>query len=225
MKSNGKAVEEARDKPGLLVDKDTAKIINLMSVQSNPQLKLKFGNLDIAEFEMNGVKLIYQENAFIVKGSIYEFSDVFINFLTNPNIKYGEIEEDENKIKRFLFDIGYDLGKGDKKSAGYRAIKRIIGVKDDVCGRGLNSTPDQGNCSTKLFCKLTCHEQSSLDNHRRSLFADPNSSIERLELLILETKAGQDGLYDEVLDISKQLLSMNIINQEQLDNFVFNYGE
>ena len=42
MKSNGKAVEEAQDKPGLLVDKDTAQIINLMSVQSNPQLKLKF---------------------------------------------------------------------------------------------------------------------------------------------------------------------------------------
>ena len=41
MKSNGKAVEEIRDKPGLLVDKDTAQIINLMSVQSNPQLKLK----------------------------------------------------------------------------------------------------------------------------------------------------------------------------------------
>ena len=47
MKSNGKAVEEARDKPGMFVDKDTAQIINLMSVQSNPQLKLKFGNLDI----------------------------------------------------------------------------------------------------------------------------------------------------------------------------------
>ena len=55
MKSNGKAVEEARDKPGLLVDKDTTQIFNLMSVQSNPQLKLKFGNLDIGEFEMNGV--------------------------------------------------------------------------------------------------------------------------------------------------------------------------
>ena len=73
---------------------------------------------------------------------------------------------------------------------------------------------------------MTCREQSSLDNHRRSLFADPNSLIERLELLILETKAGHDGLYDErySLDISKQLLSMNVINQEQLDNFVFNYG-
>ena len=28
-----------------------------------------------------------------------------------------------------------------------------------------------------------------------------------------------------MLDISKQLLSMNIINQEQLDIFVFNYGK
>ena len=91
-----------------------------------------FGNLDIGEFEINVVKLIYRENAFIVEDNIYEFSDVFINFLTNRNIKYGEIEEDENKIKKFLFDIKYDLGKGDKKSARYRATKCIIGVKDDV---------------------------------------------------------------------------------------------
>ena len=55
--------------------------------------------------------------------------------------------------------------------------------------------------------------------------ANPNSLIERLELLILDTKAGHDGLYDEMLDISKKLLSMNIINQEQLDFFVFNYGK
>ena len=135
MKSNGKAVEEARDKPGMLVDKDTAQVIDLMSVQSNPQLKLKFGNLDIGEFEMNGVELIYQENAFIIKDNIYVLSDEFINFLTNPNIKHGEIEEDENKIEMFLKDIRYDLGKGDKKSARYRTIKRIIGEKDDVYDR------------------------------------------------------------------------------------------
>ena len=80
-----------------------------MSLQSNSQLRLKFGNLDTGEFEMNGVELIYQENAFIVKDNIYEFSDEFINFLTNPNIKYGNIEQDENKIKKFLRDIRYDL--------------------------------------------------------------------------------------------------------------------
>ena len=61
VKSNDKALEKAENKPGMLVDKDTAQIINLMSVQSNPQLKLNFVNLDIGEFEMNGVKLIYQK--------------------------------------------------------------------------------------------------------------------------------------------------------------------
>ena len=59
----------------------------------------------------------------------------------------------------------------------------------------------------------------------RGLNVNPNNLVERLELLILETKTGHDGLYDEMLDISKQLLSMNIINQNQLDNFVFNYGK
>ena len=118
----------------------------------------------------------------------------FNEALMKSNVKAVE-EAQDNKIKRFLFDIGDDLGKRDKKIARYRTIKRKIGIKDDVYGRGLNSNPD------------------------------PNSLIERLELLILETKAGHDGLYDEMLDISKQLLSMDIINQEQLDNFVFNYGK
>ena len=73
-------------------------------------------------------------------------------------------------------------------------------VRDDILGRGLNGNPN-------------------------SLICEAGSLIERLELLILETKIGHDGLYDEMLDISKQLLSMNIINHEQLDNFVFNYGK
>ena len=54
---------------------------------------------------------------------------------------------------------------------------------------------------------------------------NPNSLLERIELLILETKPGHDGLNDEMVNISKQILSMNIFNQKQLDNFVFNYGK
>ena len=50
---------------------------------------------------------------------------------------------------------------------------------------------------------------------------DPKNLIERLGLLILEIKTGHDGLYEEKLEISKHLLSTNIINQEQLDNFCF----
>ena len=165
-----------------------------MGAQTNPQLKLELVDLPSRRYKMNGVDIILEQGAFLVRDNVYEFSEAFTVFLTKTNVTYDDkVEEDENKIKRFLKDIRYDLGKGDKKSARYRTIKRIMGAKDDVYGRELNS--------------------------------NPNNLIERLELLILETKARHDGLYDEMLDISKQLLSMNIINQEQLDNFVFNYGK
>ena len=62
-----------------------------------------------------------------------------INFLTDPNTTHGDIEEDENKIERFLLYIRYDVGKGDKNSSRYRTIKRILLGKDGVFGRGLNS--------------------------------------------------------------------------------------
>ena len=170
------------------------KLLHDMGAQTNPQLKLELVDLPSRRYKMNGVDITLEQGAFLVRDNVYEFSEGFTDFLTKSNIAYDDkVEEDENKIKRFLKDIRYDLGKGDKKSARYRPIKPIMEVRDDIFGRGLN-----GN---------------------------PNNLVERLELLILETKAGQDGLYDEMLDISKQLLSMNIINQEQLDNFIFNYGK
>ena len=49
--------------------------------------------------------------------------------------------------------------------------------------------------------------------------AEPKNLEERLELLILKTKSGYDGLYEKMLIISKQLLSMNFIKKEHLDIF------
>ena len=149
-----------------------------MTIQSNPQLSLLFGYLDTGEFEMNGVKVTYQENSYMVKDNIYKFSDEFIIFLTNPNVTYGDIEEDENKVKRFLLDIRYDIRKGDQKSSRTRTIKRILGVKEKKYGRGL--TKD----------KLGNHSCNSI-----------TSLIETLQLLLLETKAELDGLYDGMIYI------------------------
>ena len=64
-----------------------------------------------------------------------------------------------------------------------------MGVKDDVFGRGLNSNPNPNNQGTRHV----------------------NDLVERLELLILETKAGHEGLYDGMLDISKQRKRERII--------------
>ena len=169
----------------------TAKILHKMGGQTHPQLKLNLVDLLTRRYKMNHVDITLEQSAFLVKDNINELSGRFTDFLSKTKVLYDDIEEDENKIKRFLKDIRYDVGKRDKKSARYRTIKRIMRVKDDVFGRGLNSNPN------------------------------PNNLVERLKLLILETKAGHDGLFDEMLDISKQLLPMNISNQEQLDNFCF----
>ena len=189
---SNEAVEETQDIAPVYVDTKTAKLPLDIGAQTNPQLKLNLVDLPTRRHKMIDVDITLEQGAFLVKDNIYEFSDGFINFLTKSNVRYDDnIEEDENNIKRFLKDIRYDVGKRDEKSARYRTIKRIMGVKDDVFGSGFNSNPN------------------------------PNNLVERLKLLIQETKAGHDGLYDELLDISKQLLSMNIINQEQLDNFFF----
>ena len=191
---SNEVVEETQDMAPVYVDTKTAKLLHDMGAQTNLQLKLELIDLPTRRYKMNGVDITLEQGACLVRDNVYEFSEGFTDFLTKLNITYDDkVEEDENKIKKFLKDIRYDLGKGDKKSARYRTIKRIMEVRDDIFGRGLN-----GN---------------------------PNNLVERLELLILETKAGHDGLYDEMLDISKQLLSMNIINQNQLDNFVYNYGK
>ena len=78
--------------------------------------------------KMNHVDITLEQGAFLVKDIIYELSDGFINFLTKSNVTYDDnIEKDENKPKKFLKDIRYDVGKGDKKSARFRTMKRIMG--------------------------------------------------------------------------------------------------
>ena len=214
----GETLKQTQEIAPVFVDTKIAKNLHKMGTQTNPQLKLNLVDLPTRRYKMNGVDITLEQGAFLVRDNIYEFSEGFIEFLTNPNVTYNDdIEEDENKIKRFLKDIRYDLGKGDKKSARYRTIKRIMEVRDDIFGRWLNTNQES--------CHHYVDQGMDFVHGMPTCFADPNNLEERLELLILETKAGHDGLYDEMLDISKQLLSMNIINQEQLDNFVFNYGK
>ena len=199
---SNEAVEKTRDIAPVYVDIETANFLHEMGDQTKPQLDLNLVDLPTRRYKMNGVNLTLEQVAFIVKDKIYEMSDGFTNFLTKSNVTYVKIEEDEKKNKTFLLDIGYDIGKGDKKSSRYKTVKHILGGKKKIYGRGL--TKD----------KLSNHSCNS-----------SNNLTEKLELLILETKAGHDEVFDETLNMSKKLLSMNIINKEQLDKFVFNYGK
>ena len=111
-------IKETQDIAPVLVDTKTAKVLHLMGGQTNHQLKLNLVDLLTRRYKMNDVDITLEQGAFLVKDIIYEFSDGFINFLTKSNVTYDDnIEEDENKIKKFLKDIRYDVGKEDKKSA------------------------------------------------------------------------------------------------------------
>ena len=48
---------------------------------------------------MNGVNITLEQGAFLNRDNICEFSDELTNFLSNPDVLYGGIGEDEIKIK------------------------------------------------------------------------------------------------------------------------------
>ena len=159
----------------------------------------------------NGIKL---------RNNNSDFTKGFLMFINKKNVTERDIKCDENKIKRFLRDIGYKQ-RGDTKSNRSKVMRRLSIII---------ASPRRDSFSSELTVYDTYEEEEEDEEEEEEeeeevkasalTKTDPNNQVEKLKLLILETKAGHDGLYDEMLDISKQLLSMNNFNQEQLDNFV-----
>ena len=81
----------------------------------------------------------------------------------------------KTKLKRFLFDIRYDVGKGDKKSIRYRTIKSVLLGKDGVFGRGSNSICEAGSLIANREGAPPLVPQAGSP-------INPNNSVERLEL-------------------------------------------
>ena len=76
-----------------------------MGAQTNPQLKLNLVDLPTRRFKMNDFCIPLEQGAFLVKNNVYDFSDGFINFLTNQHGLHDNIEEHENKITGFYLII------------------------------------------------------------------------------------------------------------------------
>ena len=131
---------------------------------------------------MNGVGITHRAESISVDDNIYEISDGLINFSTNQIITHEDIgdEDKERKTGPFLRDIRYISGVDDNRSKFFKTIKRLYQVRVNCyVGKGL------------------AHPQSSWSE------AQPdNRKIERLDLIIVKTNAGLDGLYDEILRIS-----------------------
>ena len=181
-----------------------------MRKQTNIQLRLDPFGANENEFTINNVPTHRTPDGIKLRNNNYDFTKGILMFVTNKNVTERDIKGDENKIKRFLRDVNYKQ-RGDTKSNKSKVIRRLsINI----------ASPRRDSFSSESTVYDTNEEEEEIKASGPTK-TDPNN----IELLILETKACHDGLYDEMLDISQQLLSMNIINQEQLDNFVFNYGK
>ena len=186
-----------------------------MRKQKNIQLRLVPFDANESQFTINNVPTHITPNGIKLRNNNYDFTKGFLMFITNKNVTERDIEGHENKIKQFPSDIGYKKG-GETKSNRSKVIKRLsVSI----------ASPRRDSFSKESTVDDTNEEEEEEVKASGLTETDPNNLVERLQLLILETKARHDGLYDEMLDKSKQQLSMNIINQEQLDNFDFNYGK
>ena len=184
-----------------------------MRKQTNIQLRLVPFDANENEFTIHNVPTHITPNGRKLRNNNYDFTKSFLMFITNKIVTERDIKGDENKIKQFLWDIGYKQ-RGDTKSNRSKEDYQLVSHhREEILLVVSESTVYDTNEEEEEV------KASGLTK------TDPNNLIERLEILILELKAGHDGLYDEMLDISKQLLSISIINQEQLDNLVFNYGK
>ena len=213
-----------------------------MGKQTNKQFQLISVDPNSNKFKINGVDVSLVPDSIKMKGKVYDFSKGFAIFITNKDVTKRDIKGDENKIEQFLRDIGYKQ-RGDTKCNRSKLISRMFASIGEPTSHVISIT----NSSEDEICRrdtsdyeqgIVVEEEEEEEEEEETDYetdkqieasglskADPNKLVERLELLIRETKAGHEGLYDEMLGISKQLLSMNIINQELLDNFVFIYGK
>ena len=236
------------------VDNDIIDIVLLMGKQTNKQFELKSIHPNSNKFKLIDVDITLVLDVIKMKGKVYDFSKGFTIFITKKDVNERDIKGDENKMKQFLKYIGYKQ-IGDTKINRSTLIRRMLASIGEPISQVIsmpNSSEDEKYRRDTSDYKQGAVEEEEEEEERdyetdKQLEAsglskglrpwlenqglhpfrkvNPINLIERLELLILETKTGHEGLYDEMLDISKQHLSINNINQEHLDNFVFNYGK
>ena len=95
-----------------------------MRKETNIQLRLVPFDANENEFTINNVPTRTTPSGIKLRNNNYDFTKGFFMFITNKNVTEGDIKGDENKIKRFLRDIGYKK-RGDTKSNRSKVIRRL----------------------------------------------------------------------------------------------------
>ena len=182
-----------RDKK-FTVDNDMIDILLEMGKQTIKQFELISFDANSNKFKINGIDVSLVPDGIKMNGNVYDFSKGFHMFITNKDVTEKDIKGDKN-VKQLLKDIGYKQ-RGDTKSNRSKFIRRMFASDGEPSSQVIsmpNYSEDekyqQDNSDDEEETNYETDKQIEAGGLRNP---NPNNLVERVGLLIIETKAGHD---------------------------------
>ena len=250
LSQTNKALEDQNALTQDLIDQDLSKavwspsqklqqIVQQMSAQTDPQLKLIIVDANKNIFIMNNHLIRFTNESILIGNNEYRLTDGLIKFLTSKNVSRENI--DVEQVRNFLRDIDYSLGKTDKKSVRYKSIKSVL--SSGAWKPSASSSPipnlierepsvdseSEEQLNTTLYEDVQGEDTYISGNGLQQTYvflpSDPDFLLDRLYILIAESSAGNNNVLDEILAIGEELHRQKEVTDEEYQNFLTNFGE
>ena len=260
LSQTNKALEDQNALTQDLIDQDLSKavwspsqklqqIVQQMSAQTDPQLKLIIVDANKNIFIMNNHLIRFTNESILIGNNEYRLTDGLIKFLTSKNVSRENI--DVEQVRNFLRDIDYSLGKTDKKSVRYKSIKSVLSSgawKPSASSSPNWALPIRPTADPNLIEREPSVDSESEEQLNTTLYedvqgedtyisgnglqqtyvflsSDPVFLLDRLEVLIAESSAGNNNVLNEILAIGEELHRQKEVTDEEYQNFLTNFGE
>ena len=259
LSQTNKALEDQNALTQDLIDQDLSKavwspsqklqqIVQQMSAQTDPQLKLIIVDANKNIFIMNNHLIRFTNESILIGNNEYRLTDGLIKFLTSKNVSRENI--DVEQVRNFLRDIDYSLGKTDKKSVRYKSIKSVLSSgawKPSASSSPNWALPIRPTADPNLIEREPSVDSESEEQLNTTLYedvqgedtyisgnglqqtyvflsSDPVFLLDRLEVLIAESSAGNNNVLNEILAIGEELHRQKEVTDEEYQNFLTNFG-
>ena len=184
-----KSIEDEENSNIRSIDSEISDKISALLNSENTHAKIKFKKQDFNNYSINSNPFQIFDDKLIFNDNEYTVSPYFFNiFLTNNKIDVNKFNDEEKEALVEFVDYAGGLG-GDKRSNLYKSIQKI--KNENI----------EGSSVSFVF-----------------LSSNPNILVERLEVLIGESLAGNKNAFREASAILNELLQMNEISKEEYDN-------
>ena len=191
----------------LLSDKNRSQFKIEQNDPKNPN-SFTINPLDPQNITISGSNMIFKD------GRTYNLNNPDLQyFITNTNIERAI--NDIDTIANFLYDMGYDATKGDKKSDRYRMIRDLDKTKGLGEGQVVNRA---GDLNSLHGVNRDSNRNRDLTPQSEVIFlpSNPNELVDRFQLLYQEIIGGNDNpkLKQEITAIVDKLFEYNCITSD-----------